>query len=120
MGIESSKVAVNFTTGDYTAPEIVNYQPNNGSTLQSRLSTVRIAFNESMAVNTLNTTNLMIEKASGTAVTGYTADWDGSEFSIYLNHIAFESTTTYKVYLNESQIADASINANKLGNIPAS
>ncbi len=115
MGVESSRVAVSFTTGDYSAPEIVNYQPNNGSTLQSRLSTVRIAFNESMAVNTLNTTNLMIEKASGTAVTGYTADWDGSEFSIYLNHIGFESTTTYKVYLNESKITDASINNNALG-----
>lgn len=119
IGTNPAYVAATFTTGDWDAPQIINYQPYNGAILQSRNSTVRLTFNESMDVASLLEagTVRLISVATGNEVPLTGSQWivDSTGYSFYVDHVTFDSLSNYKLIIDQTKVRDASSNHVPIG-----
>ena len=119
LGSNPTYTASTFTTGEWTAPTIVSYQPFDGAILQSRNSTVRLTFNESMDVPSLTESGVvrLINSSDGSEIPLQNPQWvvDSSGYSYYVNHVTFASLTNYRLVINQTKVRDAGLNKVPIG-----
>ncbi|MDD3266490.1 MAG: Ig-like domain-containing protein [Burkholderiales bacterium] len=120
IGSNSNYLVTKFTTGDYTKPELINMAtiPANGSSAVNKFTEVSLTFTKKMERSTLNTSTIkLIRKSNQEQIVLNSPSFSNDDKVVTLQPTqSLLNTESYIIEINPSEITDASINHNKLGN----
>ncbi|AUR52784.1 Ig-like domain-containing protein [Aquella oligotrophica] len=119
LGNDSHYIVGSFTTGDFTAPTIINFAPTNG---QSNVSTTNpdifVRFSEAMDTSTINTNSIYLESDIGKVkFTGISTRIESGESMVRVilsNGNELAKKVQYNLIIDETQIKDKA--GNPVGN----